>query len=383
MEATLERVLGRLGHARSGQPTLIVVGGVHGNEPAGVEASQRMVHALAAREDRLRGQVVFLAGNRQALALGKRFVDRDLNRAWTSAGVAALLQSPIGMEGLGSAEDAEQLELLAILDEYLVGSEGPVYLLDLHTTSGSGGPFSTVSDTLRNRQIALAIPVPLVLGLEELVEGTLHDYLGTRGCITIALESGQHTEAAAVDRAEAGIWIMLAATGIAPESELPELGAARRLLRRDSRHLPRVVEMRYRHAVAPEDAFRMRPGYGNFQPVRRGEVLADDLRGPVTATESARVLMPLYQQLGQDGFFLVREFSAFWLAASKVLRKVGFGRVVHWLPGIRIHPDRDDALIVDRGIARFYALQVLHLLGYRRQHEDGDQLVVLRQNHGD
>ena len=377
----MERVLGRLGRAGPGLPTLVVVGGVHGNEPAGVEASQRVAQALAPREESLRGEVVFVAGNLQALALGQRFVDRDLNRAWTSAGVAALLERVNGVGSSQSAEDAEQQELLVLLDGILDEAPGPVFCLDIHTTSGIGGAFSTVADTLRNRAIALSLPVPLVLGLEELVEGTLHEYLGTRGCITLAFESGQHAESRAVDRAEAGIWIILAAAGLVLESDLPELAPARKALAKDSTKLPRVLEMRYRHAVEDDDAFRMRPGYANFQVVRRGEPVADDSDGPVTVLEESRLLMPLYQDQGQDGFFLVREFSAFWLSASRALRAIGFGRYVHWLPGIRIHPTQADALVVNRRVARFYALQVLHLLGYRRELDDGETLVVLRQSH--
>jgi succinylglutamate desuccinylase len=377
----MERVLGRLGRAGPGAPTLVVVGGVHGNEPAGVEASQRVSRALGPREGLLRGEVVFVAGNLQALALGRRFVDRDLNRAWTSEGVAALLERHNDVGADQTAEDAEQRDLLLLLDGILDDAQGPVFCLDLHTTSGIGGAFSTVADTLRNRAVALKLPVPLVLGLEELVEGTLHEYLGTRGCTTLAFESGQHAESRAVDRAEAGIWIILAATGLAAEADLPELAPARKELAKDSARLPRVLEMRYRHAVEEADAFRMRPGYANFQAVRRGESVADDREGPVTVREEARLLMPLYQDQGQDGFFLVREFSAFWLSVSRLLRAVGFGRFVHWLPGIGLHPSRADALVVNRRVARFYALQVLHLLGYRRELDDGDTLVVLRQSH--
>jgi succinylglutamate desuccinylase len=53
----------------------------------------------------------------------------------------------------------------------------------------------------------------------------------------------------------------------------------------------------------------MRPGYANFQPIRRGEHLADDASGPVLAPEDGLILMPLYQSLGTDGFFLVQEVS--------------------------------------------------------------------------
>ncbi|MBT8404765.1 MAG: hypothetical protein KJP18_12970, partial [Gemmatimonadetes bacterium] len=217
--------------------------------------------------------------------------------------------------------------------------------------------------------------------LEELVEGTLHEYLGTRGCITVAFESGQHDEQRAADRAEAAIWILLAATGVGAEPALPELARARKLLARDAEGLPQVFEMRYRHAIENADSFRMRPGYRNFQPVRRREQVGDDADGPVRVPEKGRLLMPLYQDQGEDGFFVVREFKPFWLSLSKKLREIGFHRYVHLLPGIRLHPEREDILVVDRRVARFYALQLLHLLGYRRHAERGPVLEVLRQNH--
>ena len=370
---TLDRVIGRFG-PKSG-PTLVVVSGLHGNEPAGVRASQRVREALTRSGTPLHGELVLLLGNVAAFHEGQRYVERDLNRAWTAEQIRSLQERPA--EGV---EDREQRDLLETLDEVLAEAEGEVYLLDLHTTSASGAAFSAVADGLQNRRVALALPVPLVLGLEEMVEGTLHDYMGGRGVITVAFESGQHDEPRAVDRAEAAVWIAMAATGIARSEELPQYPSALESLRRDSLDLPRAVEMRYRHAVAPDDDFRMRPGFRNFQRVRKGEVVAVDRHGDVVAPETGRILMPLYQAKGADGFFLVREFRHFWLRLSGKLRTLGVDRYVHWLPGIRKHPEQPDTLVVDRRVARWYALQVLHLLGFRREVEVGRTLVVQRRH---
>ena len=43
--------------------------------------------------------------------------------------------------------------------------------------------------------------------------------------------------------------------------------------------------------------------------------------------------------------------------------------------------EQPEALLVDRRVARWYALQVLHLLGFRREIDVGDQLVVHRRTH--
>ena len=82
-----ERLLGRIEGAHSG-PTLLCVAGIHGNEPAGVHAARRVLRALADRRTEMTGELVAFAGNMSALAAGRRFVDRGLNRAWTAGRLA-------------------------------------------------------------------------------------------------------------------------------------------------------------------------------------------------------------------------------------------------------------------------------------------------------
>ena len=369
----VDRVLGRVRGARSG-PTLLCVGGLHGNEPAGVYAVRSVLTELATMVDEMAGEFVALAGNRTALAQGCRFVDRDLNRAWTSERLASLRNG-----GPKDTEDLEQVELLDAVEAVVEDARGPIYVLDLHTTSGPGAPFSTFGDSLPNRDFAEHIPVPMVLGLEELVRGTLLGFLGAHGLVAVAFESGQHLEPEAVDRAEAGIWISLAAARLLPESRLPRVAQARRALQRRSLGLPRALEMRYRHDVGPDDGFRMKPGYENFQHVREGEVLALDAAGDVKVNETSRVLMPLYQEQGDDGFFLVREFSPFWLRVSYLMRCACLDRVAHWLPGVRRDPDDPDTLHVNKHVARWFAKQLFHLLGYREIEDIGEHLAMRRR----
>lgn len=373
------RIMGAIQGAFPG-PTLLCVGGLHGNEPAGVRALERVLEALAPRVGVMRGEIVALAGNRSALALSRRFVDRDLNRAWTDERMAALREG--GLSG-NQVEDGEQMELLSAIEEVVARARGPVYFLDLHTTSGAGGPFITFGDTLPNRALAAHIPVPMILGLEELVDGTLLDFLARHGIVGAVYETGQHGEPRAVDRAEAGVWLAAAAVGLLPEGSLPEAAVARKLLMRDAGHLPKAMEMVWRHPIGPLDAFVMDPGWENFRPVAKGQVVAVDARGPVMAPYQGRMLMPLYQRQGEDGFFIIRDFSAFWLRASHLLRTLGVDRHVHRLPGISLDRRRPDALVVDARLARWFAVRFLHLLGFRKQEEDGARLVMRRRRYDD
>ena len=89
--------------------------------------------------------------------------------------------------------------------------------------------------------------------------------------------------------------------------------------------------------------------------------------------------MPLYQKQGEDGYFEMRPFSPFWLRLSALVRRIGIDRVVDWLPGVDRDPADPQTLHIDRNVARWYSLQIFHLLGYRRHRCRGDLLVVTRR----
>ena len=89
--------------------------------------------------------------------------------------------------------------------------------------------------------------------------------------------------------------------------------------------------------------------------------------------------MPLYQALGDDGYFVIREFSPFWLLVSRVMRRLGLDRRVTLLPGIHPVSGRPETIAVDLGVARWLAPQLLRLLGYRRSHPSDSALVLSRR----
>lgn len=390
MGSDIERVLGRVLGDESG-PTLICVGGVHGNEPAGVLALQRVLDSLRGSRIPIRGEFIALAGNLRALEAGRRFLGLDLNRAWDTDRIRKLRSNGAGPcpdRGPGPSppsghetcpEDQELVDLLDAIEHAASEARGAVFVLDLHTTSGARGLFTTVADTLPNRRFAMAIPVPLILGLEELVDGTMLEYLGRRGFTTAVMEGGQHEDPQSVDQLEAGLWLAIVSAGLAAESDVPLASESRKLLRRAAKGLPRALEMRHRYNIEPGDDFRMRPGYRNFDPIRLGEVLAFDHNGEVRAPSDSHILMPLYQELGDDGFFLVRPFSAMWLHFSRVLRAMNTDRFIHWLPGVRRDTEIPGALVADKRVARWYALQLFHLLGYRKHLEEEGRLVVIKR----
>jgi len=289
-------------HGTTPGPLLIAIGGLHGNEPAGVRAMRRVATELEAASPVLCGDVVMLAGNVGALERGVRFLDHDLNRGWTPERLAAL-RSGAAMD----AEDREQLELADAVESALAAARGPAYLLDLHATSAEGIPFTMCRDAETARAFAAAFPLTLVLGLLEAVSGTLASHVSDR-CVAVAVEGGQNTNPATDRHHESVLWLALATTGIA-ESAASALDGHRRVLAGARGDLPRVLQVHHRHAIAPEDRFRMEPGYANIQRIAAAELLARDRSGEIRAPGPGFVVLPLYQTKGDDGFFLGREVA--------------------------------------------------------------------------
>ncbi len=352
---------------------MIVMAGIHGNEPAGVLAAERVFARIEREQVEVRGTFVALAGNLKALAGRTRFLDKDLNRQWTGERLAAIEHS-----GPCDAEAAEQGELLAIIRDLVNAEGGRVYFLDFHTTSAMSPPFVTVGDTLRNRAFARQFPLPMILGLEEQVDGALLEYLSNYGLVTMGVEGGQHNCDGSADRLEALLWLALRRAGmVAVAAEEDRVHAD--LLREASRGVPEIIEVRHRHAVVEQDRFKMLPGFDNFVPVKEDQVVANDRNGPVRVPEDGLILLPMYQGKGEDGFFVARPVKMFWLRLSAFLRRRGSFGGLHWLPGVRRGTDRKNELVVDTRIARWYPLEIFHLFGFRKLRKTGNTLTVTRR----
>jgi succinylglutamate desuccinylase len=252
--------------------------------------------------------------------------------------------------------------------------------LDLHSTSAGGVPFATIGDTLRNRRFALKLPVVILLGIEEQLEGTMLEFLNNEGTVTLGFEGGQHAANESVDNHEALVIQALVAAEILSSNDVPDISQLRGRLELASGKR-RVFEVRHREPVSTDDEFLMNPGFDNFDPVRRGQALATCRHGIVKAPESGLILMPLYQKLGEDGFFIVRRVAPFWLRVSEIVRRFNLADYVHLLPGVRRRPKHPETLHIDTRIARFFPLQIFHLLGFRRLRWQKNFLVVSRRRY--
>lgn len=353
-------------------PTLLVIAGVHGNEPAGVLAARAVLDEMHRVEMPIAGRVIALAGNVEALACKQRYVDRDLNRGWSETAIDAVRSASDGEQAAQqSVEDAQQLELLSCFEHVIATASGPVVVADLHTSSAGGPPFLCLADTIDNRRLGLATGIPIILGIEEAIDGASLEWFADRGIVSFAVEGGQHDDPRTITNHQAVLWRMLDYLRMLPESRGGsadfDLGPWIAQLSSAVGSVPPIVEIVYRHAIASDEGFRMEPGFTNFQPVKKGTLLARDREREIRAPRSALVMLPLYQRLGDDGFFLARRIHGFWLQVARALRAMRFDLLILLLPGVKRDRTRARTILVHPRVARWLVTEVFHLLGFRKR----------------
>jgi hypothetical protein len=178
----------RVYHLGDGTPEVAVVGSIHGDEPCGVRAIERLV----AEDPEVERPVKLIVANEEALDAEVRYLDEDLNRAFP------------GDPDADSHEARLAHELKRELQDCTV--------LSLHSTQSYGEPFALV-DTVDavTRAICPHLPVDVVVETEKFTEGRLikHPH-------TVEVECGFQGSDEAAENAYWLIRAFLAATSVLP-----------------------------------------------------------------------------------------------------------------------------------------------------------------------
>lgn len=148
-----------------GEPTLVVVGCLHGDEFVG----QRIIDELA-KSRCLKGSLKTIIANPVAVAVGKRFIDQDLNRSFPGDENSKMLEERI----------AAQL---------LTEISGNDYVIDIHSTSSDTEDVVIIKkrDKIINQMIEIIRPRRVLLMPKDYGNGALVNF-----CSGISIEYGSH-----------------------------------------------------------------------------------------------------------------------------------------------------------------------------------------------
>ena len=286
-------------------PLLIGVGGLHGNETAGVEGIKRLLQLLNAEKYAnppfvFKGKFIGLRGNTSALSVNKRFIDCDLNRIWSEENVT---------DSSSEIREREDLEK-TILDCIQKNVCTKVVILDLHTTSAPRGIFSVPTDMHYSLRYAQGLHCPVILNILDELKGSMIAFYGGKWIdnhqlVSLAFEAGQHQNPLSITMSVAAMVNCLRAIGNVHEDDVE--GKHDDVLKAYAAGLPEICSIIYKYPVKDATKFEMLPGFEGFQKIYKGQLLAIDEGVEVFCPQDGRILMPLYQKQGHEGFFILNE----------------------------------------------------------------------------
>jgi len=199
------------------------------------------------------------------------------------------------------------------------------------------------------------------------------------GMPAILFEAGQHDAISSFENHVAFVWMALCELKSIRKKKVPNYPTYIQTLRKSTPGGNKTFEIKFRYLIKREEEFRMKEGYVNFQKVEKGETLAFNQHGKIKSKRNGHIFMPLYQSQGCDGFFLVKEIKRFWFKLSSRTRKMKLDKALRLLPGINGGRKKFDGFQIDKNIARYRVISLLHLLGYRKVYDNGDTLNMSRR----
>lgn len=245
----------RIEQLGEGTPEVAVVAAIHGDEPCGVHAVERLLDD----EPAVDRPVKLIVANEEALERGVRYVDEDLNRAFPGDPDADTHEGRLAADLAREVRDCTTLAL--------------------HSTQSYGEPFA-VTDTVGAvaRTVCPHLPISVLVDTQAETDGRLIEYPHT-----VEVECGYQGSTQAAENAVELVWGFLRAAGALPTDDF----------RQGERDEVAVYRLGRRIAKPPADTYEVFAE--NFDRVEADEAFAAaDDREMVAAAPFYPVLLSAY-----------------------------------------------------------------------------------------
>lgn len=263
-------------------PHVVVLGGIHGNEPAGVAAMSMFLHELQQGSCTLtRGSLSLIVGNPNALEVNKRYLDKDLNRCF--------------VETHGQPATTREERRAAEIMPYLQDAN---YVMDLHSASSPTDPFAMCDTSLCSQALDIGFAT-VVTGWEHLqgVSGDTETYAFQQGASAFTVEAGQHSGAETAMNAHGHLCRLLQFLEMIPgtaESAESQVYALFDIVQKQS-------DVTY--TLQGE-------GFTNFDSLQKDQVILESSEGPLLAPKDCHIIFPTDPSTvpeGGDLYFLAEK----------------------------------------------------------------------------
>ena len=136
------------------------------------------------------------------------------------------------------------------------------------------------------------------------------DYYHKKDITSVVFEGGAIGDPASINNHEAGIWKLLEANKFIKKDSIPtKILNNLEEMKNFSKNVKGKYEVKYIHKIKHDDEFIMHPNINNFEKVKKNQTIAKDRNGMIKTTISGHVLMPLYQEKGTEGFYIIKKIN--------------------------------------------------------------------------
>ena len=122
---------------------------------------------------------------------------------------------------------------------------------------------------------------------------------------SLTFESGRHLDPLSVNRAIAAMINCLKHLNMVDSTDVESIHDD--ILKQYSQGLPKVSRLIYRHPIEDGDTYETLEGFLNFKRIKKGDSLAEHNGVTIAAPQTGRILMPLYQKQGAEGFYIIED----------------------------------------------------------------------------
>lgn len=259
-------------------PTLVILGGVHGNEICGIQ----LIDLLKGLHIE-RGRLILAYGNPRAIGERTRLTAENLNRMFLPDDQLSSFQRI-------SYEYERSRQLMPFLDQADV-------LLDVHSSNTLESiPFVIAEQP--GAAVASVLPVHIrCFGFDAMHPGSTDGYMNRRSRIGICLECGSNDAPDAFERARRGSFALMSYLQMISSQEGSVTFSSQTVFQAYS-----IYKTRTEH-------FSLRRPYADFAPIKRGEIMADDGDHPVYSEFDQHIIFarPQLKKRGEDGFVLLKQ----------------------------------------------------------------------------
>ena len=259
-------------------PCLLIIGGIHGDEPCGINAIQAIVQDPEAYRP-THGKMMLMYGNPQAIKKGVRYIDENLNRIF--------MKSKENLpDKLLCLEKQRMQQLKLYMDKADI-------LLDIHASyTQKSKPFVICEPNAM--QLVPFLPCDIVcFGFDSIQPGGTDWYMNSIGKIGICVECGYLGAQSS--------------TAVAMNACKSILGALEMSVNRGTRRKQEWYQATQQYC-ARTDNFQLVRAYADFENIPKGTPFAKDGDQTLYATEGMYLLFARNtQEKGQEAFLsLVR-----------------------------------------------------------------------------